>query len=137
MDKQYPEPVVGCFIFNAKNEVLLVKSYKWPGVWVVMGGHVELGETIAETVVRETKEEVGLTVRFERVIEVVEFVYDPAFHKHKHFVGMQSLCRLVGDGTPRLDHDEIQEARWFPLSEATKLTDVLPVTHRTLTKLFQ
>ncbi len=102
-----------------------------------MGGHVELGETIAETVVRETKEEVGLTVRFERVIEVVEFVYDPAFHKHKHFVGMQSLCRLVGDGTPRLDHDEIQEARWFPLSEATKLTDVLPVTHRTLTKLFQ
>src|SRR3989339_267128 len=103
MSKQYPEPVVGCFILNDQKEVLLVKSYKWPGVWVVMGGHIELGETIAQTAEREVKEEVGLTVRFDRVLEVAEFVYDPAFHEHKHFVGLQSLCHLVGDGTPHLD----------------------------------
>ena len=135
MTKQYPEPVVGCFILNDKHEILLVKSYKRPDKWVVMGGHIELGETIAQTAVREVKEEVGLSVRFDRVIEVVEFVYDPAFHEHKHFIGMQSLCHLVGDGTPHLDHDEIQEARWFPLTEAVKLTDILPVTRKTIQKL--
>ena len=135
MNKQYPKPAVGCFILNAKKEILLVKSYKWPGIWVVMGGHIELGETIAQTAVREVKEEVGLTVRFDHVIEVIEFVYDPAFHDHKHFVGMQSLCHLVGDDTPHLDHDEIQEARWFPLVEALKLPNILSVTQKTIRKI--
>lgn len=137
MNKQYPEPVVGCFILNDKREVLLVKSYKWPGLWVVMGGHIELGETIAQTAVREVKEEVGLDVQFVRVIQTVEFVYDPAFHDHKHFIGMQSECKLIGDSTTQIDNDEIQEARWFPLSEAVNLPDVLPVTHNTLLKLTQ
>ncbi|KKU45961.1 MAG: NUDIX hydrolase [Microgenomates group bacterium GW2011_GWA2_46_7] len=135
MVKQYPKVAVGCFILNDQQEILLVKSYKWPGFWVVMGGHVELGETIAQTVVREAKEEIGLSVKFVRIIEVVEFVYDPAFHDHKHFIGLQCQCHLTGHPIPHIDHDEIQEARWFPLSEAIKLKDVLPVTHQTLTKL--
>lgn len=135
MNKQYPEPVVGCFIVNDQREILLVKSYKWPGLWVVMGGHIELGETIAATAAREAKEEVGLDVEFVRVIQPVEFVYDPAFHDHKHFIGLQCECRLVGDPAPQIDNDEIQEARWFPLAEAIKLKDLLPVTHQTIEKL--
>lgn len=135
MSKSYPEPVVGCFILNNQREILLVKSRKWPGFWVVMGGHIELGESIAETAKREVKEEVGLNIEFVRVIETVEFIYDPRFAGHKHFIGMQSECKLIGDPTPQIDNDEIQEARWFPLSEAVNLSDVLPVTHNTITKL--
>lgn len=88
MDKQFPKAVVGCFILNDKNEILLVKSYKWPLKWVVMGGHIEWGETIADAVVREVKEEVGLEVKFVRVIEVAEFVFSPDFHDQKHFIGL-------------------------------------------------
>lgn len=135
MDKQYPKIVVGCFILNAQNEILLVKSYKWPGKWVVMGGHIELGETIAHTVEREAKEEVGLDVKFIRVIEVAEFVFSPDFHSKKHFVGLQSECKLIGDPMPKIDHDEIQEARWFPLSKAIKLENILPVTRNTISKM--
>lgn len=135
MVKQYPKVAVGCFILNDQQEILLVKSYKWPGLWVVMGGHVELGETIAQTVVREAKEEIGLSVKFVRVIEVVEFVYDPTFHDHKHFIGLQCECHLIGSFIPKIDHDEIQEANWFPLQDAINLADVLPVTHQTLTQL--
>lgn len=135
MDKQYPNVVVGCFILNAKNEILLVRSYKWPNKWVVMGGHIELGETIAQTAEREVQEEVGLGVKFVRVIEVAEFVFDKNFHAQKHFVGLQSECRLVGDPTPKLDNDEIQEARWFPLDTAAYLDNILPITQKTIEKL--
>ena len=135
MDKQFPKVVVGCFILNDKKEILLVKSYKWPGKWVVMGGHIEWGEKIAEAVVREVKEELGLTVIFDHVIETVEFVLDPSFHAQKHMVALQSLCRVVGDTTPTLDQDEIQEAKWFSINDALQLENLLPVTHQTLALL--
>lgn len=100
-----------------------------------MGGHVELGESIAETVVRECAEEVGLKVQFIRVIETVEFIFSPDFHDKKHFIGLQSVCKVVGDQTPKIDNDEIQEARWFPLTEAVKLENILEITRNTLKKL--
>ena len=135
MDKQYPEPVVGCFILNDKREILLVKSYKWPGKWVVMGGHIELGETIAQTAEREAKEEVGLDVQFVRVIEVVEFIFSPDFHDKKHFIGPQSECRIIGGPVPKIDDDEIQEAGWFSLQTAAKMENILYITQKTINKL--
>ncbi len=135
MDKQFPKVVVGCFILNDKQEILLVRSYKWPGKWVVMGGHIEWGETIADAVKGEVTEELKLDVIFDRVIEVVEFVFDPSFHSKKHFIALQSECHVVGNIVPTIDNDEIQEARWFPLADAVKLPDILPVTRETVRKL--
>lgn len=135
MDKQFPKVVVGCFILNDKREILLVKSYKWPGKWVVMGGHIEWGESIADAVAREVNEELKLKVIFDRVIEVVEFVFDPGFHDKKHMIALQSECHIVGSETPTIDNDEIQEARWFPLAKAAKMKNVLLVTQKTINKL--
>jgi len=137
MDKQYPKVVVGCFIFNDKREVLLVKSYKWPGKWVVMRGHIEWGESIARAVEREVMEEVGLKVKFIRVIKPEEFIFSPDFHDQKHFISLQSECHLVGDAKPTIDNKEIQEARWFPLIEAVKMDGVLPVTQNTIRKILE
>lgn len=132
MTNQFPKVVVGCFIRNNKRQLLLVKSYKWPNLWVVMGGHIEYGEKIADTVARETKEELGMEVEFDRVIEVVEFVNDPAFHKSKHFVALQCECHVVGEDVPKIDNDEIQECKWFALEEAKQLANLLPATKHTL-----
>ena len=132
MDKRYPEAVVGCFILNNQHELILVRSYKWPNHWVVMGGHIEWGESIAAAAEREVMEEVGLKVKFVRVIEPAEFIFSPDFHDKKHMIGLQSECKLVGDPTPKIDHDEIQEARWFPLTEASSMADLLPITQHTI-----
>lgn len=135
MDKQFPKVVVGCFILNDKNEILLVRSYKWPDKWVVMGGHVEWGETIANAVVREVKEEVGLDVEFVKQIEVVEFIFDKNFHDQKHFVSIHCECKTVGDPNPKIDNDEIQEAKYFSLDEAVKLDGILEPTKKTIQKM--
>lgn len=100
-----------------------------------MGGHIELGERIADTVARETKEELGMEVDFDRVIEVAEFVNDPAFHKSKHFIALQCECHMVGNDAPTIDNDEIQESRWFTLEEAKQITNLLPATKHTLNLL--
>ena len=92
-DQIFPEPTVGAFIFNAKGELLLLQSHKWPGRYVVPGGHVELGERLEEAVVREAKEETGLDVYDIEFINFQQFIYDPAFWKKRHFIFFDFACR--------------------------------------------
>ncbi len=49
----------GVLIFNQKGEVLLQKRSD-DGLWGNPGGAMELGETIYDTIIRETKEETNL-----------------------------------------------------------------------------
>ncbi len=56
------------FIFNEEGKVLVTKRTQskdfFPGYWsIVLGGHVQSGETYEGAVVREAKEEVGLELR--------------------------------------------------------------------------
>src|SRR5512136_3056707 len=49
--QNYPEAAVGALIVNEKEEMLLVRSYKWGTKYTVPGGHIELGER-SETAVK-------------------------------------------------------------------------------------
>ncbi len=121
MRKQvYPEVAVGAFIINRKGELLLVTSYKWPSIYSVPGGHVELGESIIESTRREAKEEVGLDVKVKRVLNLQEAIYPRNFFKKRHFIFVDVLCTTSG-AKPRLDNDEIQGYIWIRPKEALKL----------------
>ena len=118
-DQFFPEPTVGVFIFNAQDELLLLQSHKWPGKYVVPGGHVELGETIEQTVLRETKEETGLDVYDVEFICFQEFIYDPAFWKRRHFIFFDYAVK-----TDSLDvklNDEAEAYQWVNLQDALNL----------------
>jgi nucleoside triphosphatase len=119
-DQTFPEPTVGAFIFNQEGELLLLKSHKWPGMYVVPGGHVELGEHIEEAVIRETKEETGLDVHDIEFIIFQEFIYDPSFWKPKHFIFFDYACRT--DSTEVQLNDEAEEHVWVRLSAAVDLS---------------
>ena len=58
-------PVVHLHLFNTKGEIYLQKRPLWkdiqPGKWdTAVGGHVGLGESVGQALVRETKEELGI-----------------------------------------------------------------------------
>ena len=118
-DQTFPEPTVGAFIFNQAGELLLLKSHKWPGMYVVPGGHVELGERIKQTVIRESREETGLDVYDIEFINFQEFIYDPSFWKPKHFIFFDYACRT--DSTDVQLNDEAEEYVWVSLEAAVDL----------------
>jgi nucleoside triphosphatase len=94
-DQTFPESTVGVFIFNPQGQLLLLRSHKWPGCYVVPGGHVELGERMEDAVLRETKEETGLDVVGLQFLCWQEFIYDPSFWKQKHFIFFDYACQTV------------------------------------------
>ena len=109
-DQIFPEPTVGAFIFNAAGELLLLESHKWPGRYVVPGGHVELGERLEEAVVREAKEETGLDIRDIEFINFQQFIYDPAFWKKRHFIFFDFACKT--DSVDVQLNDEAERFLW-------------------------
>ena len=117
--QQFPEPTVGIFIFNQQDKLLLLQSHKWPEAYVVPGGHVELGERIEETAVREAKEETGLDIYDLEFINFQEFIYDPAFWKQRHFIFFDYAAKT--NGTDVVLNDEAQVYIWIEPKEALKL----------------
>ena len=58
-------PCVGAIVHDPAGRLLLIRRGHAPGrgLWSVPGGRVEPGETLAEAVEREVREETGLAVR--------------------------------------------------------------------------
>lgn len=59
-------PVVHLHVFNSRGELYLQKRPEWkdiqPGKWdTAVGGHIDYGETPEEALVREVREELGIT----------------------------------------------------------------------------
>ena len=131
MEKTYPQPVVGAFILNSQNQILLVKSYKWGGIlWSVPGGRVEVGETIKSAVEREIKEEVGLKAKFVNVFTVLDAINPKNFFRKQHFIFLECLCKSENNNF-KLDQNEIQEAKWFDF-KILNFADVEPNTAKAI-----
>jgi 8-oxo-dGTP diphosphatase len=67
-------PCVGAVIRDEAGRILLVKRGHEPGkgLWSVPGGRVEPGETDAQAVVREVREETGLEVECGPLLGAIE-----------------------------------------------------------------
>ena len=94
---QYPETVVGAFIFNPRHELLLMRSHKWQDRYVVPGGHIELGESLEAALRREIKEETGLEIYDIRFLHLDESIFDSQFHTKRHFIFLDHVCRTHSD----------------------------------------
>lgn len=59
-----PRATNGVILTNEKNEILLVKRKSEPakGLWDTPGGFIDLNENVEESLTRELKEELGITV---------------------------------------------------------------------------
>lgn len=103
-------------IINYAGEVLLTKRSIPPfmGQWVMPGGKIDLGEPIIRAVQREVREEVGLEVEVQSLLDVFEHV-TPG-EDHYHFVILYYRCHPLSDEFNHND-DEVAEARWVARDE--------------------
>jgi 8-oxo-dGTP diphosphatase len=70
-----PKIAVGTIIKMDSGKIVLVKRAIEPGYgkWVFPGGYVDLGEEVTLAAVREAREEAGLDVRIDRLINVYSY----------------------------------------------------------------
>lgn len=89
-------------------------------IWCLPKGTVEAGETITQAALREVYEETGVSATIISTLKVISYSFISAKHilinKTVHFFLMrttdESLC---------WPHEEILQARWFPLFEAPQV----------------
>lgn len=135
--RRYPErPLVGVGgIVVEAGRVLLVKRSHEPlaGRWSLPGGLVEIGETLAEAVRREVREETGLDVRVGVLVEVVERVLrDAGGRVEYHYVLADFLCRPTGGALAAAD--DAAEVAWATREELDGRYAVPPPTTRVIEK---
>ncbi|MCS7107310.1 MAG: NUDIX hydrolase [Acidilobaceae archaeon] len=124
MAREYPRSPqvgVGCVLVR-RGEVLLVKR-KYPpgrGKWSVPGGHVELGEDLLETAVRELEEETGLRAKAVGVINVDTLIVRDLEGRIKYHYVLVDVLMKEPKGELR-PSEEVAEARFFPLGEVLQL----------------
>jgi ADP-ribose pyrophosphatase YjhB (NUDIX family) len=100
-DRSYPgRPFlgIGALIFDG-GSILLVERGQEPlkGWWSLPGGILETGETLAEGIRREVREETGLEVEAEAMFELFERIMpDAAGRTEYHYVLVDYVCRVVG-----------------------------------------
>ncbi|MCX4470810.1 NUDIX domain-containing protein [Micromonospora sp. NBC_01655] len=118
---------VSVFVRDEQARVLLIRRTD-NGLWSLPGGGQEIGEAVAETAVRETREETGISVE---VVGMVGVYSDPG-HVIEYSDGevrqQFSLCfRAVPvSGTPT-PSDESHEVRWVARDGLAAL-DIHPST---------
>jgi mutator protein MutT len=87
----------------------------YPDCWDIIGGHVEPGETLEQTLVREVEEETGVTpVQFARLTSLSAEDIDLHIYQVDAWSG----------GNPALRGDEHAELRWFTVAAACALPNL-------------
>jgi ADP-ribose pyrophosphatase YjhB (NUDIX family) len=110
-------PCVGAIVRDAAGRLLVVRRGREPalGRWSVPGGRVEPGEDDAAAVVRELREETGLTVRVGDLVGEVERA------------GLAGATYVIRDyecqpaGGMLVAGDDAAEARWVTPAELLAL----------------
>ena len=71
-------------LLAADERILMVEQARGDErYWLLPGGGVRFGETLADALKRELREEVGLRVGVGRLLAIVESISpDPQYHKH-------------------------------------------------------
>jgi ADP-ribose pyrophosphatase YjhB (NUDIX family) len=129
--KGYSIGVGGIVVY--RNKVLLVRRAigRHLGDWAIPGGFVERGETVDVAVQREVFEEAGVKADFEGVIGIRHRVSE-----HENSVYIMSLLHTTDDQT-HPDGVEVDDARFFALSEVEVLSGLQALSRLVVTKVLQ
>lgn len=114
--------VAYALIYDQADKKILMVNNKGSG-WSLPGGAVEQEETLEQAVIRETKEETGLTIKAQKIIAVNE-----AFFKGKghHALFITFRADIISGEISIQDKEEIIEITWVDLQTANELMPFHP-----------
>ena len=129
----HPRLAVSCCIVRDRS-VLLVRRARPPaaGRWAFPGGTVDLGETMADAVAREVREETGLVIGPPRFVMHHEMIEETPRGVRWHYVIASHAARCE-DAAP-VAGDDAAEARFVPFDDLGEL-DVIDTNLDTLRAL--
>ncbi len=102
---------------NNEPEVVLIHRPKWAD-WSLPKGKLDLGEPTPAAAAREVNEETGLTVRLGPALPDQHYDVGDGAPRPKLVSYWAARARGDADLTRFEPNDEVDEARWLPLSQA-------------------
>jgi phosphoglycolate phosphatase-like HAD superfamily hydrolase/ADP-ribose pyrophosphatase YjhB (NUDIX family) len=117
---EMPIATVGALIFNAADEVLMIRTHKWSDLWGIPGGKIKWSEPSVDALRREIKEETDLEIADIEFVLVQDCIHSKEFYRDAHFILLNYTCRCTGE--PRVTlNDEGREFRWVSLGQALEM----------------
>jgi 16S rRNA (cytidine1402-2'-O)-methyltransferase len=114
-----PVATVGALIYNARGEVLMIRTHKWSDLWGIPGGKIKTNETSEDALRREIKEETALDVRDIRFVFSQDCINSQEFYRSAHFILLNYTCVTEREAVTL--NDEAEECRWITPEAALDL----------------
>lgn len=117
---------VGTIIVNDTGQLFLAKrgneAKNERGSWEFPGGSVEFGETLAQALKREMREEYGVEIEVGELLDVADHILP---EEGQHWVSPTFICRIVS-GQPKIAEPEKCAAiGWFSPAEIPEPLSVI------------
>lgn len=114
---EFPRIASTVLLINEKNEVFLMRRSKNTrndqGLWSIPGGAIEIQETVEQSLIRECKEECGITIKNPEYIGYIDHLMPKI---GQHWVSHAFVVyEWVGEPT-NLEPLKCDEIGWFPLN---------------------
>jgi len=118
-----------CGIYIENNKLLLVNhalDSSTSSFWYPPGGGVEFGETAADALKREFKEETGLKVDVGEMLFMNEFIQPPLHAIELFFYIRSAMGELMTGSDPEFSGQDqiIKEVRFLTIEEIKALPDI-------------
>jgi ADP-ribose pyrophosphatase YjhB (NUDIX family) len=111
-------PSVNVVVVNDAGEMLMIRRTDNDN-WAVPGGAIDLGESVGQAAVRETREESGIECEITGIVGIYSdpkhvILYTSNGEARQEFSIVLTARPLSGQPTPS---SESSEVRWVPISE--------------------
>ena len=130
------QKTVGALLIDGNGRVLLglraPTKKAWPDHWDAVGGRVEAGETLEAALVREIREEIGVTPTAFELVATVREREPERYGDMLHHI--YAVTQWSG-GAPANICDEHSELKWFDVAEIGRITNIVDADYPRLAKL--
>ncbi|MBU0661408.1 NUDIX domain-containing protein [Patescibacteria group bacterium] len=112
---EYIHVAVDTIVRNTEGKILWTyRAKRWcTNTWILPGGHMKVGEDIAETSAREVWEEAGVKITFDRVLATL---YGP--YRNPHHPALTVLCvATLTEEAPFAENIEVLKRQWASIEE--------------------